>query len=86
MTDTSPVRPTNPAIVAAANFDLYRVCGAARTWRTRDGGHIWWASVEAALAVGMLGDFAAPELIDGVWVQRMDLSESGLDWYLQQTA
>lgn len=88
MTDTTvPKRPGNAAVSAAAENDLYRVCGTSPAqWRTRDGQWIYHVHVEFAVAHGLLGDFAAPEQIDGVWVQRLDLSEDGLDWYLKQTA
>lgn len=87
MAEMTPAkRSTNAAVNAAADNDLYRVCGTSPDqWRTRDNQWIYHVHVDYAIARGLLGDFAAPELIDGVWVQRLDLSEQGLDWYLEQT-
>lgn len=87
MTDTTaPKRPRNAAVSAAADNDLYRICGTSPAqWRTRDGQWIYHVHVDYAVARGLLGELGAPELIDGVWVQRMDLSEQGLNWYLEQT-
>lgn len=88
MTDTTaPKRPPNQAVAAAADNNLYRVCGTSPAqWRTRDNQWIYHVHVEYAIARGLLGELNPPEQIDGVWVQRMDLSEHGLDWYLEQTA
>lgn len=88
MSDTpTPPRSGNAAVSAAADNDLYRICGTSPAqWRTRDNRWIYHVHVEYAIARGLLGELAAPELIDGVWVQRMDLSEHGLNWYLEQTA
>lgn len=77
------------ALAAAADNDLYRVCGPVgqpAVFRTRSGRFLNTHSVVVAVAGGMLGTFATAELLgDGVWVQRLDLSEAGLDYFLAVT-
>jgi hypothetical protein len=77
-----------PAVCAAADNDLYRIAGSIPSeWRTRNGDPIDPDAVRVAIAGGLLGQFQARETLpDGVLAERMDLSEHGLDWHLQQTA
>lgn len=77
-----------PAVRAAADNDLYRIAGTFPSeWRTRAGDLIDPDAVRVAIAGGLLGQFQEYETLpDGVLAKRMDLSEHGLDWYLQQTA
>lgn len=77
----------NPAVAAAADFDLYRVCGSARPaegkladFRTRDGTPIDARAAVAGVAQGLLGQIQGAETLpDGVLAQRLDLSDHGLD-------
>lgn len=85
--------PVDLAVLAvttvAADNDLYRVCGDIGTpaqFRTLAGNLVDRDAVLWAVASGKLGDFAKPEQApDGVWVERFDLSDYGLDWHLSAT-
>lgn len=78
-------------LTAAAENDLYRVCkeldGQLSVFRTRAGHVFETHDVVRAVAGGMLGTLSDSQpLGDGVWVQRLDLSEAGLDYFLAVTA
>jgi hypothetical protein len=86
-TDAELRTAANPAVIAAAANDLYRVAGCVpAVFRTRAGQPIDTHAVAVAIALGLMGRFAEREtLADGTLVDRLDLSEGGLDWYLKQT-
>lgn len=72
---------------AAADNDLYRVCGTYNpaSFRTAAGDYFRWWEVREAVARGLLGSLSdAGQLPDGTWAQRLDLSEHGLDRYLAE--
>lgn len=71
----------------AANNDLYRVSpvlGSPPLFRTRSGGQdIYTRHVLDAIALGLLGPFQPGETLpDGTRVNRIDLSDAGLETYL----
>jgi hypothetical protein len=79
---------TNPAVRAAADFDLYRICDTGRPaqFRTRSGECIDTRAAVVAVAGGIMGKFQPRETLPGGAIaERLDLSNYGLDWYLKQT-
>ncbi len=76
------------ALEAAADFDLYRVCGTRPAEFVRGaGGWVDPSAVVWAIARGLLGVLAKPQLLPtGVYGQRLDFSDYGLEWYVAVSA
>lgn len=65
----------------AGDNNLYRVIGTVPSrFRTAAGVGLDTHSVAVAVAGGLLGTFQPRELVDGAWLERLDLSDHGLDF------
>lgn len=74
-------RPLSDALTAAADHDLYRVAGRAgqpALFRTRAGIVLDTDAVTLMVTLGWLGSFQPTEEVDGVWLERIDLTGEGL--------